>query len=198
MRVTPETKIGEDGRTRRRFAAMRRAQEAALDLFERRGFAAVTIEEIAAKADVGPATLYRNFGTKERIVLWDDYDPALFEQIAQRLPGDPLEAMIEGVIAALGPIYKRDHARLLRRSRLAFTIPEVIATSAADMIALRTQLSALLVEHAATRSVLEADVLAAVFVATLEVAIAHWVTGEGKTALPTLLRRALRVVERPA
>ena len=52
-------------------------QQVALDLFEQRGFAAVGVEEIARAAGVGPATVYRHFGSKERIVLWDDYDPLL-------------------------------------------------------------------------------------------------------------------------
>lgn len=196
MRVTPETSKNEDGRTRRRFAAMRRLQEVALDLFEDRGFGSVTIEEIAAAADLGPATVYRNFGTKERIVLWDDYDPALFAQIADRLPGPPLAAMLEGVIAALAPIYKRDHVRLLRRTRLALSIPSVVAASAADMMALRTGLSRLLVEQGGIKSALDADVLAATFAATLEVALAHWVAGKGATPLATVLRRAFAVPQR--
>jgi hypothetical protein len=98
--------------------------------------------------------------------------------------------MIEGVIAALAPIYKRDHARLLRRTRLALSIPEVVAASAMDMQRLRSGLANLLLERKATKSELAADVLAAVFAATLEVALAHWVDAKGATPLPTILRRA--------
>ena len=47
---------------------MRRIQLAALTLFERRGFERITIEDIARAARVGPATVYRHFITKERIV----------------------------------------------------------------------------------------------------------------------------------
>jgi AcrR family transcriptional regulator len=169
---------------------MRRVQAAALDLFEARGFAAVTIEEIAVAAEVGPATVYRNFGTKERIVLWDDYDPALFEAIAARLPGEPVAAVLEALAAALGPIYARDRERLLRRSRLALAIPEVVAASAADMRALRSALAGLFVRHKAARAGIAADVLAAAIVGALDVAIEHWVRGSGQTPLVTLLRRA--------
>lgn len=192
MRVTLSSPETQDGRTRRRFAAMRRVQEAALDLFEARGFAAVTIEEIAAAAEVGPATVYRNFGSKERIVLWDDYDPALFEQIARRLPGPPMQAVIDGVIAALGPIYARDRERILRRARLVFSISEVRSTAAADTLAMRAGLAQLLVEHRAARAGLEAEVLAAAIVGTLEAAIAHWVRGDGRTTLAVILRRAFQ------
>jgi AcrR family transcriptional regulator len=200
MRVTLTSAEAPDGRARRRIAAMRRVQEAALELFEARGFAAVTIEEIAAAAEVGPATVYRHFGTKERIVLWDDYDPELFREIAERLPGRPvLDAVLDGLIAALGPVYARDGARILRRSRLAFAIPAVAAVAAADLRALRQGLAELFVTRRAARAGLEADVLAAAVTGTLEVALAHWVHADGKPALATIFRRAFRhLAEAPA
>jgi AcrR family transcriptional regulator len=62
-------------RERRRLKAMRDIQECALDLFDERGFGAVTIEEIAAAAEVSPSSVYRYFGTKEGIVVTDiDFD----------------------------------------------------------------------------------------------------------------------------
>ena len=78
----PNTVV-EDGRTQRRLVAMRRIQLVALSLFERHGFERVTIEDIARAAKVGPATVYRNFTTKERIVLWDEYDPRLVQGVAR-------------------------------------------------------------------------------------------------------------------
>jgi AcrR family transcriptional regulator len=53
---------------------MRTIQEKALDLFDSRGFEAVTVEEIAAAADVSPSTVYRYFGTKEGLIVSDEFD----------------------------------------------------------------------------------------------------------------------------
>jgi AcrR family transcriptional regulator len=53
---------------------MRTIQEKALDLFDERGFDAVTIEEIAAAAEVSASSVYRYFGTKEGIVVADEFD----------------------------------------------------------------------------------------------------------------------------
>ncbi|MBA2743044.1 MAG: helix-turn-helix transcriptional regulator [Chthoniobacterales bacterium] len=38
-------------------------------LFSRHGFAAVSIERIAEKAETSPVTIYRHFGTMDRIVI---------------------------------------------------------------------------------------------------------------------------------
>ena len=86
-----------DGRAERRLDAMRRVQAAALDLFEQRGYEQVTVEDIAAAAEVGPATVYRNFGGKERIVLWDEYDPMIFDAIAARLSEQPVLDAVQAV-----------------------------------------------------------------------------------------------------
>lgn len=60
-------------RERKRLTAMRTIQEKALDHFDERGFDAVTIEEIAAAADVSPSTVYRYFGTKEGLIVSDEF-----------------------------------------------------------------------------------------------------------------------------
>jgi AcrR family transcriptional regulator len=122
-----------DGRARRRLEAMRRVQEVALGLFEERGYAGVTVEEIATRAEVGAATVYRNFGTKERLVLWDEYDPMLLSAISERLGAlGPLEATREGLIASLDEVYGEDRERILRRARLIEETPPLEAAMAAD------------------------------------------------------------------
>jgi AcrR family transcriptional regulator len=69
-------------RERKRQAAMRTIQEKALDLFDERGFAAVTIEEIADAAEVSPSTVYRYFGTKEGLIVSDEFEALSQEALA--------------------------------------------------------------------------------------------------------------------
>src|SRR6187431_1014357 len=83
-------------RERRRRGAMRTIQERALDLFDERGFDAVTIEEIAAAAEVSPSSVYRYFGTKEGLIVADEFDTMSQEALEEILDlDDPVGSMIQ-------------------------------------------------------------------------------------------------------
>src|SRR5690606_6843889 len=87
-------------RERRRRNAMRMIQERALDLFDERGFDAVTIEEIAVAAEVSPSSVYRYFGTKEGILVADEFDLMNQEELVDLLdPADPVEGLLKVVRA---------------------------------------------------------------------------------------------------
>jgi AcrR family transcriptional regulator len=82
-------------RERWRQKARATIQERALDLFDERGFDAVTIEEIAAAAEVSPSSVYRYFGTKEGLLVADEFDSMTTDDLAEILdPADPVGSMI--------------------------------------------------------------------------------------------------------
>lgn len=56
-------------RDRKKLATRRAIRRAALALFEANGYAATSVEQIAAAADVAPMTVYRYFATKENTVV---------------------------------------------------------------------------------------------------------------------------------
>ncbi|GAB0102911.1 TetR/AcrR family transcriptional regulator [Nocardia sp. JMUB6875] len=64
---------------RRKIEAMSRIQRTALDLFAEHGYREVTVERVAAAAGVSPSSIYRYFGTKEMLVLYDETDPKTLE-----------------------------------------------------------------------------------------------------------------------
>ncbi len=59
------------------------------DLFDGRGFEKVSIEDIAAAAEVSPSSVYRYFGTKERIVLHDEVDLRFVDAVERELADQP-------------------------------------------------------------------------------------------------------------
>lgn len=81
-------------RERWRVKARRTIQECALDLFDERGFGAVTIEEVAAAAEVSPSSVYRYFGTKEGLIVADEFDTLTAEALQELFdPADPVGTM---------------------------------------------------------------------------------------------------------
>ena len=83
-------------RARWRTEAMRTIQERALDLFDERGFARVTIEQVAAAAEVSPSTVYRLFGTKEGLLVADEFDTMSQETVEDLIDvDDPVGSLVE-------------------------------------------------------------------------------------------------------
>ena len=80
------------GGLRQRKKARTRAelQRHALRLFRDRGYAATTVDDIAAAADVSRSTFFRYFPSKEDVVLFDDVDPLMAEAFAELPAGTPL------------------------------------------------------------------------------------------------------------
>ncbi|WP_253857833.1 TetR/AcrR family transcriptional regulator [Prauserella alba] len=81
-------------RERKKRKAMRHIQDTALQLFAVHGFRSVTIERVADEAEVSPSTVYRYFGTKEQLVLYDESDPELLRRFDHLLvEHSPIEAL---------------------------------------------------------------------------------------------------------
>jgi AcrR family transcriptional regulator len=175
---------------------MRRVQAAALELFGSRGFDAVSIDEIAAASDVGPATIYRNFGTKERLVLWDEYDPLLLALLQRELEGgfDVVEAARRALSAALSKVYQRDRVRIRQRALLIRITPALQQAAAADLRPMRLAIAEVLLRKARDR--LEAEVWGAAIVGALEVALDRWLDKAEDEALARSIDLAFRRLRR--
>src|SRR4051812_49017424 len=70
---------------------------AAMELFQARGFDAVTVAEVAAAADVSEKTVFNYFPTKEELVFshGEDELEERAEAIRNRVPGVPLTRLFE-------------------------------------------------------------------------------------------------------
>jgi AcrR family transcriptional regulator len=132
-------------------------RDCAFRLFREHGYEGTTVEQIADAAEVSPSTFFRYFGTKEDLVLSDDYDPLLvaaFEaQPSSMRPTQALRAAIGEVFGAMD-----DAERVGMRERLALmdTVPALRAAFM-DQLA---QSARALEEMAARRSGLEPEDIA--------------------------------------
>lgn len=167
---------------RRKIEAMSRIQRVALDLFEEHGYREVTVERVAAAAEVSPSSIYRYFGTKEMLVLYDESDPRVLEVL--RTTGDGEVLPVAEMIALAKPLVAPMLAALLtpdaerriaRRLRLMRAFPEVKDGQAKQMRELEEQFRALFAE----RSGRDANDLQVRMIASIVVwggvsALEHW------------------------
>jgi AcrR family transcriptional regulator len=176
---------------------MRRVQLAALSLFEANGFDPVTIEDVAKAALVSAPTIYRHFGTKEGLVLWDEYDPVLLHALGELLRSRTLsDALREAIVRPLDRIYATEASRILRRVRLVEGHAGLRAAVAANLRGLRSEMARVFVESGVCRDPLEADVIAGATTTSLEIAIEHWAQAGGKWPLRRFIDRSLRLLRR--
>jgi AcrR family transcriptional regulator len=87
--------INNDRRTRKRLATRQSISDTATCLFLERGFDAVTIDDIAAAADVGRMTVFNHFPRKENMFFdrEEEIQTLAFEAVRKRRHGlSPIEA----------------------------------------------------------------------------------------------------------
>ena len=119
-RSTPGLRERKKAKTR---AAIQRE---ALRLFQERGYAATTVEQIAAAAEVSPSTFFRYFPTKEDVVLYDALDPLVIA--AFEAQPDELN-LVRALRCAIHQIYDdlpaEELAQEMERGRLMIAVPEL-------------------------------------------------------------------------
>ncbi|MCL2781476.1 MAG: TetR family transcriptional regulator [Actinomycetia bacterium] len=121
-----------DGRVglRERKKAWTRAsiRQRAFELFASQGYTATTVEQIAAAADISPATFFRYFPTKEDVVLDEDFHlVALAAFEAQPPDAAPVAAYRAAAAATYAAMSPAEQRQLTERAHLALGIPQVRA-----------------------------------------------------------------------
>lgn len=88
---------------RRKAETRRRIVKAADRLFQERGYAETSIEEIARAADVAVRTIYLHFGSKAAIMLSyaDDWIDAFVAEVTARPVDEPVAETLREAVAAM-------------------------------------------------------------------------------------------------
>lgn len=175
------TSFAERQRTRRDLVT-RAIERAALDLFVRRGFDAVSVDDVAAAAGISQRTFFRYFASKDDILL--GYRRRLDERLLAALRDRPTS---EGAVTALRNAYvatstvrPEDREDVLVRARATAAAPALHARSRGEQAANTTAIAELLAERMGTapddpRPLVIAAALSAVAVAAWDA----WVNGDG-------------------
>ena len=101
-------------------------QQEALRLFRQQGYAATTVEQIAAAADISPSTYFRYFPTKEDVILQDEYDPAIVEAFkAQPAELSPIAALRGAIREVFAGLSTEEVERMQERLALVKSVPEL-------------------------------------------------------------------------
>jgi AcrR family transcriptional regulator len=151
---------------------------AALDLYASRGFETTTVADIAAAADVAPATFFTYFRTKEDVVFWD-FD-ARFASLRHALEDRPAG---EHVIDALRKWFETQLARApvdLARERQQASIIARAPSVAARSLQLFERLEALIASALADELEVASDDVVALLPAAAATA---WLRALGRLAI---------------
>jgi AcrR family transcriptional regulator len=188
-------------RERKKLATRRALRRAAFDLVTERGFAHVTVEDIATAADVSPRTFFNYFPSKEAALFGTDPEriTALRERIARLAPGEPALAalrlvMVDDARAAAGELTELggDPAGWLRRMKSAHADPQLRAARAAQMAMTERAIAEGIAERLGTDP--ERDpypgLLAAITAGVFRASISFWAGTGGTVPLDRLIGQA--------
>lgn len=174
-------------RERKKSATRAALRRSAVALVAQRGLAAVTIEEIAAGADVSTRTFFNYFASKEDAVT--GADPALVEEMVVALaarPADerPAEAMRAALLGVMASV-EADHRDLLDGLRVVRSDPHLLAHHASKWAETERRLVEALALRRGTDAATDryAALVVAVTLAASRVATLSWCDQEGRASL---------------
>jgi len=169
--------------TPRRGDSRPRITRAAMDLFDRQGYAATTVDAIAESAGVSRRTFFHHFASKDAVVFPDHEH--LVERVDLHLRAQPTADPIDAVASALRLIlasYLGDAEVALRRYQLTRTTPELREREIAWVQRYQLLFSRYLGERwaEAPQGALAADVVAAGASALHNHVLRHWLKAGGE------------------
>jgi AcrR family transcriptional regulator len=192
-------------RERKKLATRLAIRRVALDLFAERGFSHVTVEDVAAAADVAPRTFFNYFPSKEAVLF--GADPGQVEQLQARLvhdqPGSSalevlgtvLADQVRSIVAELAEL-GGDPLRWVSQMRAAQADPQYRAAQAAHAAQAEARVAAALAERLGTDA--ERDpyplILASAAMGVLRATLSFWASSGGAIALDELTQLAFQAL----
>lgn len=164
-------------RERNRVSAMRSTQRVALQRFIDEGFGQVTVESIAAEAGMAASTIFRHFGTKEHLVLWDEHEIEIEHAIERNLARQPpLLALRDAFNESLVENYSNELDFQLQRISYIYATTELHAAAVQADYRARAVLTKALEVTLSSRHRKSAALIAGAALLALDIALDRWQT----------------------
>lgn len=179
-------------RERKKRATRSALADAAQRLAAERGFDRVTVEDIAAAADVSPRTFFNHFATKEEAFVAHDIERA--HELLARLREEPLDRPVWPLLTgALGDLLESGSSdRAEVRSLYALHLdPSVLAHQHLEYAAIEADLLEELSRRLPSGSRMQARLLAGTAVAAMRAAVTTWVEDDQDVSLRQLFDHAV-------
>ncbi len=177
-------------RERKKQERRRCIEDAAIGLFEARGFDGTTIEEIAVAADIAPRTFFYYFPTKEDVVL-ADYAARLeriIDTLGRRPSSEAPWASLQASFITVAADYEASRDDLIRRFTIMAAHPSVYARSLQLQSGWEDALTEALTKRAGDHiEDFESRLLASTALACMRSSLRHWALTGHRTALPDLI-----------
>jgi AcrR family transcriptional regulator len=192
-------------RERKKLATRRGIRRAALELIAERGFSHVTVEDIAAAADVSPRTFFNYFPSKEAVLF--GADPGRAEELRARLVHDlPGHSALEVLRVVLTERARQlaaelaelggDPARWAAQMKAAQGDPQLRAAQASHMAQVESSFAGALAERLGTDP--DRDpyplLLASAATGVLRATMSFWAAAGGAVPLDQLADAAFRAL----
>ena len=186
-------------REKHRLRTLARLEEVALRLFAEKGFDAVTVDDIAAEAEVSRRTFFRYFAGKEDVLLTDHAKgiEALREALAAGPADEPPLTALRRAIMSMASGYEEQRERMLQRAMIMRQSPSLEVRSLGHQRVGEQAVTDLMAEWLGVDPAvdLRPGVVAATTLGALRVAFQAWLADGGTSHLPTLVNEALDLLD---
>lgn len=165
-------------RERRKALTAAELEAAAYRLFGERGFDNVTVDDIAAEADVSRRTFFRYFASKEDVLLADHFVQLarLREAMASRPDDEPIVTALRNSVLSLTSDFEERKEKVVIRARLMRDTPSLQARSLVHQQLWENAMQEMVADRLGVDPVkdLRPGVVAAAALAAMRVAFTIW------------------------
>lgn len=171
--------------------------ETALALFSERGFEAVTVDDIAERAEISRRTFFRYFPAKEAAAFPrnDERLERFRKYLRRRLPEETPLGRVRRAALAMAREYVEDRAAMVAQHRVVEGSPALIAYERAMDLHWEAALAEGLQEGRGPEPERRARLLAGAVMGIIRATLREWFAADGRADLVAMGESALDVLE---